>query len=240
MIAFIGALMQEMAGVSSRMRIDHVDRHDGCLCYHGWYGEKPVVLALSGMGRERAERAAELVLGTCRIEALVSVGFGGGLTPDLRIGDVVICSELRGAGGGVARSDARLVSLASRKGILVGRDRVGKGITTLGVVSGAEEKKKLARDYGVDIVDMESYWLAARAAARGVPFLGARAVSDTLEEPVVLPGGAINADGRLRVPQAFSLLSRPRSLAQLPRLFSNARRARRSITGFVDRLVTSL
>ena len=48
------------------------------------------VAALSGMGRAAARRAGETLLGRCRPEILVSVGFGGALTPGLAAGDLVL------------------------------------------------------------------------------------------------------------------------------------------------------
>ncbi len=49
-----------------------------------------VVVALSGMGGAAARRAGETLIGRCRPELLVSLGFGGALTPGLTAGDVVL------------------------------------------------------------------------------------------------------------------------------------------------------
>src|SRR5665648_99182 len=48
------------------------------------------VVALSGMGAAAARRAGETLVGRCRPELLVSVGFGGALTPGLAAGDLVL------------------------------------------------------------------------------------------------------------------------------------------------------
>ena len=48
------------------------------------------VVALSGMGEAAARRAGETLLGRCRPELLVSLGFGGALTPGLAAGDLVL------------------------------------------------------------------------------------------------------------------------------------------------------
>ena len=47
-------------------------------------------MALSGMGAAAARRAGETLVGRCRPELLVSVGFGGALTPGLAAGDLVL------------------------------------------------------------------------------------------------------------------------------------------------------
>ena len=48
------------------------------------------VVALSGMGAAAARRAGETLVDRCRPELLVSVGFGGALTPGLAAGDLVL------------------------------------------------------------------------------------------------------------------------------------------------------
>ena len=48
------------------------------------------VVALSGMGEAAARRAGETLVGRCRPELLVSLGFGGALTPGLAAGDLVL------------------------------------------------------------------------------------------------------------------------------------------------------
>jgi hypothetical protein len=48
------------------------------------------VAALSGMGQAAARRAGEILMGRSRPELLVSVGFGGALTPGLAAGDLVL------------------------------------------------------------------------------------------------------------------------------------------------------
>jgi nucleoside phosphorylase len=54
-----------------------------------WEGGAAVV-ALSGMGPAAARQAAEPLINRCRPELLVSMGFGGALTPGLAAGDVVL------------------------------------------------------------------------------------------------------------------------------------------------------
>ena len=48
------------------------------------------VVALSGMGAAAARRAGETLVERCRPELLVSVGFGGALTPGVAAGDLVL------------------------------------------------------------------------------------------------------------------------------------------------------
>jgi adenosylhomocysteine nucleosidase len=53
-----------------------------------------LLLVETGMGRERAGRAARHVLSAFRIDLLVSVGFAGSLWPDFRLGQAVWAREL--------------------------------------------------------------------------------------------------------------------------------------------------
>ncbi len=54
------------------------------------WGAGLAVVALSGMGQAAARRAGEILLGRSRPQLLVSVGFGGALTPGLAAGDLVL------------------------------------------------------------------------------------------------------------------------------------------------------
>src|SRR5580658_10047457 len=55
---------------------------------------KLVAVVLTGMGRARAQRGAEILLDGHRPRWIISAGFGGALHPDLRRNDIVIPREV--------------------------------------------------------------------------------------------------------------------------------------------------
>jgi 4-hydroxy-3-methylbut-2-en-1-yl diphosphate reductase len=149
----------------------------------------------TGMGAARAERSSGLAL-SLPGDAVAVVGFCGGLDPDLRAGDLVVATEVRGPDGTVScPSAALLASELGRSGIRV---RSGPIVSTDHVVA-RQERKRLA-EAGAVAVDMESAWLAAGAGGR--PLAVVRAVVDRpgreLGRPVATTLGGLKAYRSLR------------------------------------------
>ncbi len=112
------------------------------------------------------------------VRRLFSVGYAGGLDPELRTGAVVMAAEVIDPGGTRHRLDtawhdganAQLHDkMAVRIGVMAGRDRA---------VASVAEKKELFRRTGALAVDMESHAVAEIAVARGISFSVLRVVLD--------------------------------------------------------------
>ncbi len=144
-----------------------------------------VTIVHTGMGRRRAMAAAGAALRR-PAHAVAIAGFCGGLTGDLRPGDVVVATSLsvdgepgarpgpRDPAGEVALAGAgRLTAALRARGIE--RVREGAVVSSSHVVRGAGRVRLAAG--GALAVDMESAWL--QAAAGGRPFAVLRVVLDT-------------------------------------------------------------
>lgn len=149
--------------------------------------------AVLGVGRVAGQRA-EALLDAEPAAVLVSLGFAGGLDPSLRPGDLVVAGAYRRPDGETV-GDASPAAQASA--VLEG----GGSAVSAGVVLTVDEpmltpdSKRRARA-GSDglVVDMEGFWVAAAAEARGVPHIGLHCVLD--EAGFALPAfvAAIAAD----------------------------------------------
>jgi 4-hydroxy-3-methylbut-2-enyl diphosphate reductase len=116
--------------------------------------------------------------------SLAVAGVGGGLTRDLRPGDLVVASEIRDEAGSTLISCPSAPLLAGelrRSGLRV---RVGPVVTVGHLVRGGQRERLAAS--GALVVDMESAQLAQ--AAEGKPLAVIRAVSDTPDHPLLSPG----------------------------------------------------
>ena len=135
----------------------------------------------TGVGPARAAAAA--VKASRLAGAAVAVGgFCGALTDDLRPGDIVVASEVRGSDGhGVRCSSEPLVAALRERGLQ--RVSVGPVVSVDHVVRGAE--RAILAAGGALAVDMESAWLAPAAAGR--PFAVLRVVLDTPAREVTRP-----------------------------------------------------
>ncbi|HVX33433.1 MAG TPA: 4-hydroxy-3-methylbut-2-enyl diphosphate reductase [Solirubrobacterales bacterium] len=148
-----------------------------------------------GMGPHRAARSARLVE---EIEggAVLIAGFCGALDPDLKPGDVVLASELRGPSGtGVCADPSILAGVLRRAGLRV---HVGPVASSQRLVM-RERRRALWRS-GAIAVDMESAWLAPAAGDR--PLVALRVVLDTHDQELYRPlrtvAGAATAYRALR------------------------------------------
>ena len=240
LIALLVALEREASGLRKRLALTPKEAVglDGPV-YAGRYRGCSLLLAPVGMGRRRAEVGAEAVLARYRVGVVISLGFSGALVERLQVGDLVLASDLRGiAGPGgdgiepiVHRADPGLLRAAT-DALRATPLRVVSGptVTTPGIVATPAEKREIARRTGALAVDMESYWLARAASARGGPFLALRAISDG-QGDFVPPLPILDADGGLRTGRlAAYLIRNPVNLAALMQLARNAGRARRALT----------
>lgn len=120
------------------------------------------VLVCGGIGGEAARRATEAVIALYAPELVQSVGFAGGLDPNLKVGDIFLPSRV------IDARDGSSLEMPAGCGVLVSADSV----------AGAKQKAKLAKSYGAQAVDMEAAAVARGAQARGVGFTAVKAISD--------------------------------------------------------------
>ena len=121
----------------------------------GEYAGKIIAVAVAGMGRAAAGRAADVLIAGHRPRWLISAGFAGALNPRLR-------SQRPDPGPRSDRSGRKLVPRrpAAGMGASVQHAR-GRLITVDQVVLLAADKGELHRSYQADLVDMESSAVAA-------------------------------------------------------------------------------
>ena len=140
-------------------------------------------LVRTGMGPARSVASLAALRRTWPgpVPVLVA-GVGGGLVAELRPGDVVVASEVRGGPQPVPCPSGPLLAGALRRlGLPV---HLGPVVTSPRLVGGATRQALAAT--GALAVDMESAYLADAAA--GGPFAALRVVVDTPGRPLPRPG----------------------------------------------------
>ena len=135
----------------------------------------------TGYGPRRAAARAD-ALRQEPFAALAVAGTGGGLSAELRPGDLVVASEVSDGHRVIPCPSAALLAGELRRAGL--RVRVGRVVTVDHLVRGTERERLAAT--GALVADMESAVLAR--AADGRPLAVVRAVSDTPERPLASPG----------------------------------------------------
>jgi adenosylhomocysteine nucleosidase len=161
---------------------------------------------------------------------LLSTGFAGALDPELRVGDLLLAEnftspELFGS-----------PHLNLRGGDL----SVGKLATVPDVIDSKSERDRWAAESGAAAVDMETEFIAAACADRGIPMLSLRVISDTPAEPFPAPPAVLfdlekqkTNFGRL----ALHLATHPGALLRLNAFRRRIGLARQSITSALDQLL---
>jgi adenosylhomocysteine nucleosidase len=176
------------------------------------------LLAVSGIGRDAAERAARALI-DAGVAALMTFGMAGGLDPALSAGSVVLPCELISADG------TRFLASQSW------RERVAAAVSPLRAVSAGHlltsthaidtpaGKSAAFRDTGAVAVDMESATVAAIASDHNLPFIAVRVIVDTAAD--TLPRAVVNASrlGKVQIGRLIAgLILAPGEIGALIRL----------------------
>jgi squalene synthase HpnC len=154
--------------------------------WSGRFSGRRVLVLVSGMGPDRAERALEALLTDRRatmppVERVFSVGFAGALAPDLQVGDLVVADSLEWLSGPapVSLEGAEPREAAERChaviGPLVTADR-------LVATPAAKEALRNHRQPPPLAVDMEAAAIARVAQRHGIPVLPFKVVLDRHDE----------------------------------------------------------
>lgn len=187
----------------------------------GRLGGVEVEIVHTGMGRNSAARQMEDFLESRRPSLLIAAGFGGGLDPALRVGDVFI--------GANYSDEAILRSLG-------GKFHTGTLVTTDEVVETREAKADLARREAAACVDMETAEIFRHCRLRQVPMLSVRAISDTAGEDLPVAARVWFDMERQRArPLALGwhLLTHPGRIAPFARFVGGINHARGALTKFL-------
>ena len=205
---------------------------DGVHCVIGNLGRRPnVLLARIGMGEAAAADSVETIFQHFKLKALILAGYGGALVPPLKVGQVLVSSNLS--------SDAVLGFLR----MLSGFDFASFG-TIDEVVGTPEGRDAIAQACEAQVADMETEAVANVVISRQVPFLAVRAISDDYQH--VLPVGALAAafNPSRGKPTPMRLLSylamHPGEIGPMGKFIGDLSLARKNLTRFLQTLNNEL
>jgi nucleoside phosphorylase len=218
LLVFVAAERRELEGLL--VHVDEISTPDWPLEFarKGRLNGMPVVMVANGPGPKLAGIAVDEVNQNEEMDALVSIGFCGGLRPSLDALDVLVVTEVNGV--------AALMPSSSRP------FKTGKLLSIDRVVSTAAEKSAFAND--ADAVEMEAAAVSDRANQYRVPFYAVRVVTDTCEESFPLDFNQMRGDdGRFsRTKILAAALRRPATV--FPELFKLNKRTKRAAQAMGD------
>jgi adenosylhomocysteine nucleosidase len=204
--------------------------------FESFRGELQIRAAITGMGRERAQRVAREAL-RWQPDVCIAAGFAGGLKSAFRAGDVLVALAVRD--GETQRRFAcnpRMVRLAED----AGASRIATLCTCAYTVSTVEGKRRMSGS--AEAVDMESFFILNEAQELAIPGVAIRAVSDAADESLPMDfTEVLDERGRVRISRlASKIVTSPQRIPELIRLGSASRRGAKRLAQVLDKTIESL
>ena len=146
------------------------------------------------------------------------VGLCGSLSPDYKIGDIVLyqdCVYASNPSGKLLQTcNGDLTSWLHHK--LKDKASLVRAITSDRLIYSVDEKRQLGQMYGADVVDMEGFAVSEILKKAGVAVAMLRVISDNCQHNIPDLSSALSSDGSLQtLPLAIGLLRQPLAATRL-------------------------
>ena len=196
-IAIIGAMEEEVEILRNKMEDVQQETIAGCEFNVGKLHGTDVVLLKSGIGKVNAAMSTAILLEKYTPDVVINTGSAGGFSPELKVGDVVISTDVVHhdvdvtifgyAYGQVPqlpptfKADEKLIAVAEEAAKKIEKVQVVKGLIATGD-SFMNDSKRVEFVRGkfpeLQASEMEAAAIAQVAYQFGVPFIIIRALSD--------------------------------------------------------------
>ncbi len=187
--AFLFPVKQEASGLIAQLERVQKVHSNGSTTWRGYLQGREVLVALLGIGADSVRRRLPVLLQEHSFDFIWVSGFGGGLDPSLKKGDVVWVDNF---------STENLSWSPVEKRV--------KGVTVDHVVTSSTQKLALSKGHQAQVVDMESEIAHLIFVQKEIEHATLRGISDPWSES--LPSGALNAsfDAEANKPTPIRLL----------------------------------
>jgi adenosylhomocysteine nucleosidase len=217
MIAITFALRAESSGLTAQLRDGKIDN-------------QKIEIVHTGVGRKACERKMEEFLNATRPDLLISAGFAGGVTEDLRAGDLILAENF---------SDRQLLSTA-QQALVAQKVRTITLFTAESIIDSIADRNRIVKEHGAAAIDMETEFIASACAAHSIRMLSLRVISDTPLEPFPAPP-AILFDIEKQNTNFFRLaaylVTHPTAIPRLLRFSRQIGHAQKNLTDALVRLL---
>jgi nucleoside phosphorylase len=172
MLIIFGALKTELAGIIRSAEARRILKRNSTVIYKGEIAGYPTFIAVTGMGKDRALAAADIVSGLSEVrkserKKVLITGFCGAAGRGLEAGDTVVYRKVknitadRGMGAGEYTLQYPVKELKNNN------LRTAVCGCTDNVITTPEEKSELSKKYNIDVIDIETYWLVKEIKENG-------------------------------------------------------------------------
>jgi len=195
-IAIMGAMREEVEPLLLKMEDVKTTNYAFNTYYEGTYNGKELVVAYSKIGKVFASLTATIMIEKFDCKVLLFSGVAGGISPELKIGDLIIADKLcqhdldiSAFGhpfGFVPEGDVFVCSDKSLRDIAkdVAKEKditLKEGTIATGdqFIANNDRKNWISTTFKADALEMEGASVAVVCDALDVPFFILRAISDT-------------------------------------------------------------
>jgi adenosylhomocysteine nucleosidase len=209
------------------------------ILHGGWKG-RGVAVIHSGVGRDKAAQAAEVLIYGHRPNWVISAGLAGGLDPTVKLGDIVMPDAILGEDG--RRLSIDLQISAEQRTAMPGV-HVGPLLTIDRVALKAAEKRQLGEQFGALAVDMEALGVAETCGAAKQRFLSVRVITDTVDDDLPVDVERLIKKKtwvRRLSAAAGTVIRRPSTVKDLWRLRETAHVASQKLAKFLEGVIEQL
>jgi len=204
MLVIFAAFKKEAIDLIKLLKFKKTLKNKSAVIYDGLIENKRMIICITGMGKSNSLFAVKQVI-AMNLENPVFIiqGVSGAVIENINIGDLIFYESIKNLEQFQAKTqlngnDFKEVKSASKIlnidfDLLKTRWEAGKkchrllkfsgGLVSY-VVTDATEKNILNKLYGIEAIDMESYFIADAALNSQIPFICIRSVSDNLSEPI--------------------------------------------------------
>lgn len=202
MLALIGAMEEEVAGVRAALSGTNTHEYAGLSFTEGGYCGHRCVVVRAGVGKVNAALCTQVLIDHFPVSAVVNTGIAGAVSPAVGIGDLVLCTDALEydmdatdfgyAPGQIPRmdtlafpADAALRALAKEAAATVLPDikvHEGRVLSADRFLSSLSEKEALYREFQGACCEMEGAGIAHVCYLNQMPYLVMRAISDNADD----------------------------------------------------------
>jgi nucleoside phosphorylase len=232
MIAVTFALPAESSGFLRRLGNKSRVNRDGIRIVRGTLGHHSIEVIHTGVGENICRERIEKFLKNQQFDFLISTGFAGSLNHELQVNDVLLAKnfstvDLQGARSSLSDVPIHTVDL----------------LTVPALIDSSEERERIARESEASAVDMETEFIARACAARSIPMLALRVITDSPTHPFPAPTSVLFDLQQQRTHAtalAKFLLLNPSRLASLIRFARRIAEARTTLANALVEIVRDL
>jgi len=212
MIAIFFALKNEITSFKRSLNTLEDFKIENTQFYKVTVDETPVLLVQTGMGIKNSKSAVDITVENFEIDTIISTGFTGGLEDGLEVGDLLYANSVLYANDVKESKEHKLFvdkkvqccndyeavikTVCDDLQLMV---HFGNAITVNSIIYNSSHKKWLGINSAAKVVDMETFAIAETAAAKRIPFISVRAVSDDVNSDLnlekfgdIMDGGEVN------------------------------------------------